>query len=152
MRLVWRLDAGCPWPLCNAPVFDLAGELLGVPDLIDPVHGVYGEYDGAAAPRREAAGEGPRPRGRVPRPRPRGRHDARRRPPRSEPASSPACTQAYERAAALPAIGAGRGRSTSHSWWRDTSTVDARRSLDDVLADSAARSPGGVSDGRRGSP
>ncbi|MCW2855192.1 MAG: hypothetical protein JWR52_807 [Marmoricola sp.] len=46
MRLVWILDAGLPPPLCNSPVFDLAGQLLGYPDLLDPVAGVIGEYDG----------------------------------------------------------------------------------------------------------
>jgi hypothetical protein len=48
MRLVWVLDAGLPPPLCNQPVFDPRGELLGVADLFDPVAGVVGEYDGAA--------------------------------------------------------------------------------------------------------
>ena len=47
MRLNWELDAGFPRPLCNKPVFDLAGNLLGYPDLFDPVAGVVGEYDGA---------------------------------------------------------------------------------------------------------
>ena len=47
MRLNWELDAGFPRPLCNKPVFDLDGNLLGYPDLFDPVAGVVGEYDGA---------------------------------------------------------------------------------------------------------
>ena len=47
MRLVWQIDAGLPRPLCNRPVFDLSGRLLGVPDLLDPEAGVVGEYDGA---------------------------------------------------------------------------------------------------------
>jgi len=47
MRLVWLLDAGLPAPLCNVPVFDLHGRLLGIPDLLDPVAGMIGEYDGA---------------------------------------------------------------------------------------------------------
>jgi len=47
MRLVWRLDAGLPPPLCNQPVFDLAGRLLGYPDIFDPVAGLVGEYQGA---------------------------------------------------------------------------------------------------------
>jgi hypothetical protein len=46
MRLVWVLDAGFPDPLCNRPVFDLQGHLLGYPDLFDPVAGVIGEYNG----------------------------------------------------------------------------------------------------------
>ena len=48
MRLVWELDAGLPRPLCNVPVFTSGGRLLGFPDLLDPVAGVVGEYDGAA--------------------------------------------------------------------------------------------------------
>jgi hypothetical protein len=46
MRLVWIIDAGFPEPLCNRPVFDLHGTLLGVPDLFDPVAGLVGEYNG----------------------------------------------------------------------------------------------------------
>jgi hypothetical protein len=47
MWLCWCLDAGLPEPLCNVPVFDLSGNLLGVPDLFDPDAGVVGEYQGA---------------------------------------------------------------------------------------------------------
>lgn len=47
MRLVWTLDAGLPEPLCNEPVFSADGQLLGYPDLFDPVAGLVGEYDGA---------------------------------------------------------------------------------------------------------
>ncbi len=46
MRLCWVLDAALPQPLCNAPVFDLDENLLGIPDLFDPVAGVVGEYQG----------------------------------------------------------------------------------------------------------
>jgi hypothetical protein len=46
MRLVWKHDAGFPEPLCNKPLFDLDGRLLGIPDLFDPVAGVVGEYGG----------------------------------------------------------------------------------------------------------
>ena len=45
-RLVWELDAGLPRPLVNQPVFDLRGRLLGYPDLLDPIAGLVGEYDG----------------------------------------------------------------------------------------------------------
>ncbi len=48
MRLVWVVDARLPQPLCNMPVFSRTGRLLAVPDLLDPVAGVVGEYDGAA--------------------------------------------------------------------------------------------------------
>lgn len=47
MRLVWVVVAELQPPLCNVPVFDLDGQLLGVPDLFDPVAGLVGEYDGA---------------------------------------------------------------------------------------------------------
>jgi hypothetical protein len=47
MRMVWIHDAGLPEPVCNKPVFDLQGRLLGIPDLFDPVAGVVGEYGGS---------------------------------------------------------------------------------------------------------
>lgn len=47
MRLAWILDCGLPPPLCNHPVFDRHGNLLGIPDLFDPEAGLVGEYDGA---------------------------------------------------------------------------------------------------------
>lgn len=46
MRLVWLLDAGLPPPLCNWPVNRVDGGYLGRPDLLDPVTGLFGEYDG----------------------------------------------------------------------------------------------------------
>jgi len=47
VRLVWTLVAELPTPLCNRPIFDRAGHHLGTPDLLDPVAGLVGEYDGA---------------------------------------------------------------------------------------------------------
>jgi hypothetical protein len=47
LRLVWVLLAELPPPVCNKPVFDRDGQLLGIPDLFDPVAGLVGEYDGA---------------------------------------------------------------------------------------------------------
>ena len=46
MRRRWQHLAGLPRPQTNRPVFDLAGRHLGTPDLIDPVAGVIGEYNG----------------------------------------------------------------------------------------------------------
>lgn len=46
-RLVWELEARWPRPLCNRAVLDLDGRLVAVPDLLDPVRGVVGEYAGA---------------------------------------------------------------------------------------------------------
>lgn len=47
MRLIWVLDARFPRPLVNRHVWDLAGKLLGIADLLDPDAGVVGEFDGA---------------------------------------------------------------------------------------------------------
>jgi hypothetical protein len=47
LRLVWDLDAGWGHPLCNRSVFDLDGRFVAIPDLIDPVRGVVGEFAGA---------------------------------------------------------------------------------------------------------
>ncbi|MDF1603099.1 hypothetical protein [Nocardioides sp. YIM 152315] len=47
MRWIWTVEAGFSRPLCNRPVFDRAGRHLGTPDLIDPVAGVVGEYEGS---------------------------------------------------------------------------------------------------------
>ncbi|MCD4533709.1 hypothetical protein LRP67_06410 [Nocardioides sp. cx-169] len=47
MRLVWRGATGARMRLlCNVPVFDLHGRFVGTPDLLDPVAGIVGEYDG----------------------------------------------------------------------------------------------------------
>ena len=47
MRVIWVVDAGLPPPLSNMPIFDRHGRHIGTPDLLDPVAGVVGEYDGA---------------------------------------------------------------------------------------------------------
>jgi hypothetical protein len=46
MRLVWVIDAGWSQPLCNREVHDLDGRFVAIPDLIDPVRGVVGEFAG----------------------------------------------------------------------------------------------------------
>lgn len=46
MRLIWILDAGFPPPFCNRPVFDLEGRHIGTPDIIDVEAGVVGQYNG----------------------------------------------------------------------------------------------------------
>lgn len=46
-RMLWVLDAGLPRPLCNWPVLDLDGHLLGEVDLLGVAAGLVGEYDGA---------------------------------------------------------------------------------------------------------
>lgn len=47
LRELWTADCGFPRPLCNQPVFDLEGNHIATPDLLDPIAGVAGEYDGA---------------------------------------------------------------------------------------------------------
>jgi hypothetical protein len=53
MRLVWVCEAQLPPPLVNQEVWTRDGQLLGIADLLDPVPGTVGEYDGAD--HREAA-------------------------------------------------------------------------------------------------
>jgi hypothetical protein len=130
MRKVWTVIAGRPRPLCNCPVFDPAGRLLATPDLIDPVAGVVGEYDGALhvadaqwshdLDREDlfrshgleyvtmVGGDVPDPTRFVNR-----------------------LESAYERAADIPTS---RHRWTleTPTWWRATTTVEARRSLDEA--------------------
>jgi hypothetical protein len=133
MRLEWERDAGFARPLCNQPVFDLDGRLLGVPDLLDPAAGVFGEYDGSL----HLAGE-QRAKDLV-------RENALRThglegatkvaADRNDPtAFLVRLAAAYDRASYVPAS---RRRWTIEQpdWWRDTTTVAGRRALDaDVRA------------------
>jgi hypothetical protein len=45
-RMIWEYDAGWGRPLCNRAILDSCGRLVAVPDLLDPVRGVVGEYAG----------------------------------------------------------------------------------------------------------
>lgn len=47
LRVLWVVDAGLPHPEINVPLHDVAGRLLGIPDLFDANAGLAGEYDGA---------------------------------------------------------------------------------------------------------
>lgn len=47
MRLLWEGSGERPRPLCNVPVFDRWGRHVATPDLIDPVAGIVGEYEGS---------------------------------------------------------------------------------------------------------
>ena len=129
LRLVWVLDAGFPPPLCNQPVFDPSGRLIGTPDLLDHEAGVAVEYDGPVhldarqrrrdRDREEAfrshglehvavmAGDG-RSEATVRRLR-----EARRR-ARWEPAATRAWT------------------ITAPPWWTSTTSVESRRALSDA--------------------
>jgi hypothetical protein len=46
-RQLWELDAGWGRPLINRTVLDSDGRFVAIPDLLDPVRGVVGEYAGA---------------------------------------------------------------------------------------------------------
>jgi hypothetical protein len=46
MLRIWTTDASLPRPLCNRLLHSTNGAILGRPDLLDPVAGVVGEYDG----------------------------------------------------------------------------------------------------------
>ena len=46
MALAWILDAELERPRCNVPVFDLFERLIAIVDLLDPVAGCVGEYQG----------------------------------------------------------------------------------------------------------
>lgn len=126
LRLRWQAAVDTPL-LTNRPVFDLSGRHLGTPDVLDPVVGVGGEYDGdhhldRAQRRRDltrehalrsaglelftvAAGDL----------RSSGPFEERRR-------------EAYVRAARLP-VGERRWTLTPPDWWVETHTVGRRRDL-----------------------
>ena len=129
MREVWTRDAGLPRPLCNRPVFDLDGHLLGTPDLLDPVAGVAGEYDSELHLERE-----------------RRRRDVEReslfRGVGLEPVAMltgdlthpwsfvARLRDAYARAAQRP-VSSRRWTIATPPWWTPTVTVDQRRALSD---------------------
>jgi hypothetical protein len=46
MRGLWTRIAGLASPLCNRPVFSRDGRLIGTPDVIDPILGLLGHYNG----------------------------------------------------------------------------------------------------------
>jgi hypothetical protein len=47
LRWIWMVEAGLPRPLVNRGVEDQHGQLLGIPDLLDPDSALIGEYDGS---------------------------------------------------------------------------------------------------------
>ncbi|HEV2797870.1 MAG TPA: hypothetical protein VGV65_09635, partial [Nocardioides sp.] len=126
MRLTWLEQVSCTL-LMNRPVFDRHGRFVGTPDGIDPASGVYGMYDGAlhlagAVRQADVAKE------------------AAYRALGLEGVTMMAgdlvdrssfrerLRQAYARASRRPA--SDRGWSLeAPSWWQDTTTVAARRSL-----------------------
>lgn len=129
MRLRW-LDLELGAPLANRPVFDLRGRHLATPDLVDPVAGVAGEYDGAAHldtdRRRTDLGRDDRLRGA-------GLETFAvvAGEMRAGGAFEPRLRAAYSRAGERDAP---RGWTLDPpSWWRETTTVAARRALPEHL-------------------
>jgi hypothetical protein len=47
LRWIWVVEAGLPRPLVNPEVADQQGQLLGLPDLLDPESALVGESDGS---------------------------------------------------------------------------------------------------------
>jgi hypothetical protein len=129
MRQLWSGVAGMPRPLCNRPVFDLAGRHIGTPDLLDPVAGVAGEYDSALHLEGAQRARDVRREGMF-----RGAGleyvtmltaDLRR-----PDAFMTRLRQAYSRAARLPVADRAWTVELPH-WWVPTFTVAQRRALDD---------------------
>lgn len=127
MRLLWKEWNPRAHLLCNPPLFDRGGRHLATPDLLDPIAGVAGEYEGAV----HLAGE---QRARDV------RREARLRDVGLEVVTMVASDQADRRAflerlaAAHRRAGAVQGErlwtTTTPRWWTDTSTVASRRVLD----------------------
>jgi len=127
MSHVWQVDAELPKPLLNQPIFDRQGRHLITPDLLDPVAGVVGEYDGSVH------AEGSQRR------RDRDRHELYRQlglevvvmmrgDSRSRSAVAARIRAAYSRAR----FDAEETRSWTiepPDWWRRTTTVADRRAL-----------------------
>lgn len=130
LRLLWVLLAGLPEPLCNRPVFDMSGRHLGTPDLLDPVAGVAGEYEGVVHLARRQRGVDVR------------REQALRAAGlelfpvvgddwRDELQIAARIRSAYARAARRPASDR-RWTIETPAWWVRTDTVARRRALSDA--------------------
>lgn len=127
LRCVWKQEMGRPRLLMNVPVFDRNGRFVGTPDAFDPAAGVYGMYDGGlhlagkvrhadvakeAAYRRLGLEGVTMMSGDIA-----DTHPFRTR-----------LRDAYARADRRPAVDREWTLETP-SWWRDTTTVAARRAL-----------------------
>jgi hypothetical protein len=130
MEVGMRLD----WPsgsvLTNRPVFDLDGHHLGTPDLLDPVAGVMGEYDGdlhlAGSRRSQDLRRAERLTSRGLEQVVKVAADLRDAEPYRERLRS-----AYLRASRRPASDRAWTLELPH-WWRPTFTVAQRRALDET--------------------
>lgn len=127
LRLLWVQLAGQREPLCNPPVFDMSGRHVGTPDLLDPVAGVAGEYEGVVHLHRRQRGM-----------------DVRREQAfkdvglecfpvvaedwADEHRIAARIRSAYARAAARP-VSERAWTLEQPAWWTATDTVDRRRAL-----------------------
>ena len=123
----WVVTAGRPAPLFNVPVFDRNGRHIATPDLLDPMTGVCGEYQGDVHLIRSQRSIDVGREGIV------RRHGLEPVTMVAADRSAPeAFTQrlddAYARAARLPASER-LWTIEQPSWWIDTSTVARRRAL-----------------------
>lgn len=130
MRDIWDRATGLRRPLANVALFSLNGRHLVTPDLIDPVVGVVGEYDGAGHLDRAVRARDVR------------RDDLYRRlgleqvtmtaTDLADPASLVSRLHgAYARGAAAPT--ADRAWTTTPPpWWKPTRTVAQRRALSEI--------------------
>lgn len=131
MRLVWVLDGGFPEPLCNRAVFDAAGRHLATPDLIDPVTGVVGEYDGDLHLPREQRHHDVRRHGRL---RDHGLEPVTMLAPdlRDPSAFLAELAAAFDRARRRSSF-ARTWTLEQPGWWTPTETVEQRRALPSAL-------------------
>lgn len=125
-RLYW-LRADLPPLACNRPLFDLEGQLLGTPDLMEPVAGVVVEYDGAVHLRTSQR-----------------RHDRNREEAFRDVGleyvvvmagdlAAESTTRRFRAAHARASASSGRPRGWTlepPTWWIPTESVAARRALD----------------------
>ncbi|HEY0889414.1 MAG TPA: hypothetical protein VGE38_07375 [Nocardioides sp.] len=129
LRMEWRAQVSWAGLVTNAPLFDLAGNHLATPDLIDPRAGVVGEYNGAE---HDEEGRAVRDLDREERYRDHGLEPVVMigMTRRSRAGFAARLRSAYERAARrrTPATW-----TLEHpDWWVDTSRVQLRRALTDA--------------------
>lgn len=127
MFYLWVARGGKPAPLFNTPVFDRSGRHIATPDLLDPMSGVCGEYQGDVHLIRSQRSRDVRREGAV------------RRVGLEQVTMLAAdrfapdpflqrLDDAYARAGRIPAVER-LWTIEQPSWWVDTSTVERRRAL-----------------------